>query len=205
MLRIGLTGSIAVGKSFVLARFGELGCRTTDADRIARQVVQPGSIGLEKIVGEFGRDILGEDGSLSRPRLGAIVFADEDRRRALNEILHPLIIEEQNRLLEEWERQDPDGIAVVEAALMIESGGFSRFDKLIVVHCAQEVQIERLMLRNNITLDEAERRIAAQMPQAEKMRYADFLIDSSGSAEETRRRTDEVYSALRAEQTHPLV
>lgn len=197
MLRIGLTGSIAVGKSFVLARFAELGCHTNDSDAIARQVVQQGSTGLELIIGEFGRELLNDDGSLNRRSLGAIVFADEERRRVLNEILHPLIIEAQNRLLCEWEVHNPNGIAIIEAALMIESGGYRRFDKLIVVHCDGEVQIERLMLRNRITRVEAEQRIAAQMPQAEKMRRADFLIDTSWSATETLDRTDAIYSTLR--------
>lgn len=196
MLRIGLTGSIAVGKSFVLARFAQLGCHTSDADRIARQVVGHGSTGLALLVSEYGREILNDDGSLDRARLGAIIFTDEGRRRKLNNILHPLIIEEQDRLLKELEERDPHGIAVIEAALMIESGGFRRFDKLIVVHCDEEKQIERLMQRNNISRVEAEQRIASQMPQAEKMRHADYLIDTSGSIEETLHNTDDVYRLL---------
>ncbi len=198
MLRVGLTGSIAVGKSFVLARLGELGCWTCDADRLARQVVEPGSEGLRQVVAEFGREVLDDDGSLDRTRLGAIVFRDEARRQTLNGILHPLIIAEQARLMNEWEARDLAGIAVVEAALMIESGGYRRFDKLVVVHCQPEAQITRLMKRNGVTRGEAEQRIAAQMPQTEKMAFADYLIDTSGDAAETTRRTDEVYRALRS-------
>lgn len=204
MLRVGLTGSIAVGKSFVLARFAQLGCRTSDADRIARQVVEPGSLGLKSIVAEFGSNVLDEKGFLNRALLGAIVFRDNERRSKLNQILHPLIIEEQNRLLDLWASEAPDAIAIIEAALMVESGGYRRFDKLIVVHCRTEVQIERLMLRNGITRSEAERRIAAQMPQMEKIRYADLLIDTSGSAAETLQRTNEVYATLRSLQQQSL-
>ena len=119
------------------------------------------------------------------------------KRELINSLLHPLIIAEQDELLRRWEREDPRGVGVVDAALLIESGGHGRFDKLVVVHCRPEVQLERLMRRNGYTREEAAARIAAQMPQAEKLRYADFKIDTSGSYEETRGRTGEVYAALR--------
>ena len=196
MLRVGLTGSIAVGKSVVLARFATLGCHTSDADHIARRVVEPGTSGLARLVTEFGRDILDPEGKLDRAALGAIIFGDTLRREQLNRILHPLIIEEQNRWLDDCEARDFASIAVIEAALMIESGGYRRFDKIVVVHCENERQVERLTERNGLTRDEAERRIAAQMPQAEKMRYADYLIDTSDDAAKTVARTDNVYSAL---------
>jgi dephospho-CoA kinase len=112
-------------------------------------------------------------------------------------VLHPFIIARQDEILGEWEREDPNGIGIVDAALMIESGGYKRFDKLIVVHCRPEVQLERLMLRSNLTMAEAQRRIASQMPQEEKQRYADYLIDTSDGFEPTRRRTIEVYNELR--------
>lgn len=199
MLRIGLTGSIAVGKSFVSAVLAELGCHVLDADKTAREVVASGTPGLRALVENFGEDVLLADGSLDRARLGAIIFADESKRTLLNSLLHPYIIAAQDEQLRQWEREDPSGIAVVDAALMIESGGYRRFDKLIVVHCRPEVQAERLMARNNLSLEEAERRIAAQMPQEEKMRYADFLIDTSEGFEPTRRKTIKVYEALRAQ------
>lgn len=197
MLRVGLTGSIATGKSFVSGVLAGLGCRVVDADELARRVVEPGTEGLRAVVEEFGAEVLSADGKLERARLGAIVFGDARRRERLNSILHPLIIAEQDALLRRWEREDARGVAVVDAALMIESGGHRRFDKLVVVHCRPEVQLERLMRRNNLSRAEAERRIAAQMPQEEKLRYADFSIDTSGSFEETRARTEEVYRALR--------
>jgi dephospho-CoA kinase len=197
MLRVGLTGSIGVGKSFVTSVFAELGCRVLDADRTAREVVAAGSPGLRAVVEAFGTEILQADGTLDRARLGAIVFADEAKRLLLNSILHPFIIAAQDEQLQKWEAEDASGIAVVDAALMIESGGYKRFDKLIVVHCRPEIQLERLMARNAISREEAARRIRAQMPQEEKMRYADFLIDSSDGFDDARRRTREVYEELR--------
>ncbi|MDQ3743425.1 MAG: dephospho-CoA kinase [Acidobacteriota bacterium] len=197
MLRVGLTGSIATGKSFVSGVLAGLGCRVVDADELARRVVEPGTEGLRAVVEEFGAEVLSADGALERARLGAMVFGDARRRERLNAILHPLIIAEQDALLRRWEEEDPHGIGVVDAALMIESGGYRRFDKLVVVHCRPEAQLERLMRRNSLSRVEAERRIAAQMPQEEKLRYADFSIDTSGSFEETRARTEEVYKALR--------
>ncbi|HZI61850.1 MAG TPA: dephospho-CoA kinase [Pyrinomonadaceae bacterium] len=197
MLRIGLTGSIAAGKSFVTSVFAELGCRVLDADQTAREVVMPGAAGLEAVVQSFGRDVLAPDGTLDRARMASIVFADDEKRLRLNHILHPFIIARQDEILRGWEREDPNGIAIVDAALMIESGGYKRFDKLIVVHCRPEVQLGRLMLRDKLTLAEAQRRIASQMPQEEKQRYADFLIDTSDGFEPTRERTAEVYKELR--------
>jgi len=197
MLKVGLTGSIGVGKSFVTSVFAELGCRVLDADSTAREVVGLGTPGLRAVADAFGSDILSPDGTLDRARLGALVFSDEEKRLRLNSILHPFIIAVQNEQLGEWEKEDPHAIAVVDAALMIESGGYSRFDKLIVVHCRTEIQIQRLMARNAISNEEAERRIAAQMPQDEKKRYADFLIDTSSGFQDTRRRTEEVFGQLR--------
>ena len=197
MLKVGLTGSIAVGKTFVLGVLSELGCHVIDADVVARQVALPGSPGLKAVIDAFGEEVLKSDGSLNRARLGEIVFADEAKRQQLNSILHPFIIAAQDAQLRELELQDPKGIVVVDAALMIESGGYQRFDKLIVVHCRPEVQLQRLMRRNKLSREEAEQRIATQMPQEEKKRYADYLIDTSGEFAETRRQTEEVYHALR--------
>lgn len=197
MLKVGLTGSIAVGKSFVVSVLAELGCVTFDADKIAHSVMEPGCPAYEDIVREFGKPVLAPDGLIDRQKLGAIVFADEDRRRRLNAIVHPRVIEKQNRLLKDAEETDPDGIAIIDAALMIESGGYRRFDKLIVVYCDRQTQIERLMLRNQITREEAEQRVAAQMSSDEKRAYADYQIDTSGTFDDTRRRVVEVLDALK--------
>jgi dephospho-CoA kinase len=198
MLKIGLTGSIAVGKSFVLDVLRELGARTIDADAVAREVVEPGTAGLKAVVGEFGAEILKPDGSLNRAALGSIVFADEAKRQKLNSILHPNIIARQDEIMRQWEKETPDAIAVVDAALMIESGGYKRLDRLIVVHCQTQVQLERLMKRNNISREEAERRITAQMPQEEKKKHADYLIDTSEGFESARQQTMVVWQELRS-------
>ena len=196
MLRVGLTGSIGVGKTFVASVFIELGCHVLDADQTAREVVMPGTPGLKALVEEFGDDILATDGTLDRKRLGALIFADQSKRQRLNHILHPFIIARQDEILNGWEAEDPDGIGIVDAALMIESGGYKRFDKLIVVHCRPEVQLERLMLRDKLSREEALRRINSQMPQEEKQQFADYLIDTSDGFELTRSRSVEIYNQL---------
>src|SRR5687767_4052961 len=185
MLRVGLTGSIAVGKSFVSGLLAEMGCRVADADAVARRVVEPGAEGLRRVVGAFGAWVLRPDGTLDREGLGAVVFKDASKRELLNSLLHPLIMAEQDALMRRWEREEPRGVGVVDAALLIESGGFKRFDKVLVVHCRPEVQLERLMKRNGLPCEEAERRIAAQMPQEEKLRHADFQIDTSEGFDDT--------------------
>ena len=198
MLRVGLTGSIAVGKSFVLDVLAELGCRVLDADRTAREVVVQGAAGLKAVVEEFGSDVLKADGSLDRAKLGTIVFANEQERARLNSILHPFIIAKQDEQMGGWEKEDPSGVAVVDAALMIESGGYRRFDKVIVVYCGPEVQLQRLMARDGLSREAAEQRIAAQMTQEEKKKRADFLIDTSDGFESARQQTEEVFQKLGA-------
>ena len=197
MLRVGLTGSIAVGKSFVAGVLAELGCHVLDADKTAREVVAAGTPGLRAVREKFGEEVLQPDGTLDRARLGSIVFADERARVLLNSILHPFIIAAQDEQLRRWAEEDPQGIGIVDAALMIESGGYKRFDKLIVVHCRPEVQLQRLMERNHLSLEEAERRVRAQMSQEEKKSFADYLIDTSEGFIRTRQETEEVYRALR--------
>ncbi len=197
MLKVGLTGSIAVGKSFVCEVFRELGALVLDADRTAREVVAPKTSGLKAIVEAFGARVLTANGELDRTKLGAIIFADERKRQLLNRIVHPLVIEKQDEWLKKCERENAGAICIVDAALMIESGGYKRFDKLIVVWCEPSIQLERLMRRNNLTEAEALTRIGAQMPQTEKKRFADFLIDTSDGFEPTRRRTNEIFEQLK--------
>lgn len=196
LLRVGLTGSIGVGKSFVAGVLEELGCHVVDADQTAREVVMRGSPGLASVVSAFGVGVLREDGTLNRAKLGAIVFPDQKQRELLNSILHPYIIARQDELLREWEKKDPFGIGIIDAALMIESGGYKRFDKLIVVHCRPEVQLERLRTRDGLSESEARQRIDAQISQEEKCKFADYLIDTSDGFEATRARTAAVFSEL---------
>ncbi len=196
MLKVGLTGSIAVGKSHVCDVFRELGCRVLDADQTARDVVRKGTPGLSKIVEAFGQSVIAADGELDRPKMAAIVFADEEKRLLLNSIVHPLVFEAQNQWLADREAEDPDGIAIVDAALMIESGGYKRFDKLIVVWCEPDIQLQRLKRRDRLSEDEAEKRVRSQMPQDEKKKFADFLIDTSGSFESTRVQCIQVHRSL---------
>jgi dephospho-CoA kinase len=151
---------------------------------------------LKALTEAFGEEILNADGSLDRKQLGTLIFADQSQRERLNHILHPFIIARQDEILREWEVEDPSGIGIVDAALMIESGGYKRFDKLIVVHCRPEVQLERLMLRDKLSRAEAERRINSQMSQEEKQKFADYLIDTSDGFDLTKARTVEVYNQL---------
>ena len=197
MLKVGLTGSIAVGKSYVCEVLRELGAVVLDADETAREVVARETFGLQKIVENFGIEVLLANGELNREKLGAIVFADKAKRQLLNSIVHPLVIEAQNEWLAARESDNPEGIAVIDAALMIESGSYKRFTKLIVVWCKPALQLRRLMFRNNLSEAEAVRRISAQMPQEEKKRYADFLIDTTAGFEDTRRQTIEVFNRLK--------
>jgi len=196
VLAVGLTGSIATGKSFVTEYLHELGAEVIDADQAARMVVEKGTPGLEAVVREFGTEVLAADGTLDRKKLGSIVFADESKRLKLNSIIHPLVIEMQDEWLASVEERNKDAIAVVDAALMIESGGYKRFDKLIVVVCEPAVQLARLMARDNLSENEARRRIEAQMPQDDKRKFADLVIDTSKGYEDTKRQTREIFASL---------
>lgn len=197
MFKIGLTGGIATGKSYVISVLRELGCEVLDADLTAREVVEPGQPAFNEIVNHFGREILSPDGTLDRAKLGAAIFALPAQREKLNAIVHPRVFEAQERWLAEIANRNPQPIAIIDAALMIETGSYRRFDKLIVVYCEPEIQIERLMARNNFSREEALARISAQMPSAEKLKYADFTINTSLGFEDTRRQVEALYSQLR--------
>jgi dephospho-CoA kinase len=197
MLRAGLTGSIAVGKSYVCEVFRELGAFVLDADQTAREVVAPDTKGLKAIVENFGTDVLQPNGELDRTKLGGVVFSDERKRQLLNRIVHPLVIEKQDDWLRTRERENPNAICIIDAALMIESGGHKRFDKIIVVWCDAEIQLQRLMLRNNLGAAEAAKRINSQMTQEEKKNYADFLIDTSEGFDSAKKQTEEIFGQLK--------
>ncbi len=197
MLKVGLTGSIAVGKSFVCECLRELGCHVLDADITSREVVAKGTDGLAEIVRHFSKDVVQADGELDRKKMGSIVFANAEKRELLNSIVHPRVIESQDKWIRDVESADPDGIAIIDAALMIESGGYRRFNKIIVVWCEPAIQLRRLMERENLSEDAAKMRISAQMTQDEKKRFADYLIDASSGFDDTRRQVKSLVSQLR--------
>ncbi len=196
MRRVGLTGGIASGKSTVSRMLGELGVPVIDADAIARDAVAPGSAALAAIVEAFGAGVLTGENALNRARLGEIVFSDPSRRKILEGILHPVIIAEQDRRLEELEAEGNAPLAVVDAALMIESGGWKRFDLIVVVDCGESQQISRLRRRSGMDEAEARRRVAAQMPLSEKVKYADRVIDNRGSVADARRQVEALVKSL---------
>ena len=185
MLRYGLTGGIASGKSAVAAMLREMGFPVLDADPIAHKLLEPGQPAREEILREFGADLAGADGRIDRAKLGAIVFADPDRLAKLNAILHPRVEQILLKQYEEWERSGVRDAGFVEAALLVESGFVSHLDGLIVAWCEPEQQLERLKARGMSEVD-AKRRILAQLPLEEKLLRATYSIDCSGTMESTR-------------------
>jgi dephospho-CoA kinase len=198
MLKVGLTGGLASGKSFVAQALADLGCHLIKADDIGREIMQPGGEAFDAVVKEFGPGILTPGGSIDRKRLAAEVFSRPERLAALNRLVHPPVIRRQDELMEALAARDPKGIAVVEAAIIIEAGTYRRFDKLILAVCSQEQQIERAMLRDGIGREGALERLRSQMPLEEKRQFADYVIDTSGSREETLRQAAEVYNRLQS-------
>jgi dephospho-CoA kinase len=193
-LLVGLTGGIATGKSTVSDLLRALGCVIIDADVLAREVVRPGEPALARVVAEFG-DVLRPDGTLDRAKVAAIVFAEPERRRRLEAILHPAIRERFLARLDALERDGFDGLVVFDAPVMIESGNYKHMDRLVVVVTDEATQRARLVARDADAAD-GERRIASQMPLADKARLADYVIDNSGDRAATEARTREVHAAL---------
>jgi dephospho-CoA kinase len=197
-LLVGLTGGLATGKSTVSEILKSLGCVVLDADVLAREVVEPGQPALATIAEEFGRDVLGPDGALDRKRLGAIVFTDPARRKRLEAITHPAIRDRFLARLAELEARGYEGLVVWDAPVMIESGGYQNMDRLVVVITAEATQRARALSRDGDPAD-VERKIASQMPLADKAKLADYVIDNSGDRAATEARTREVHAALLAE------
>jgi len=192
---IGLTGGIASGKSTAARTLAELGARVVDADAIAREIVAPGQPALAEIVRAFGREMLLPDGTLDRKRLGAVIFADADKRRALNAITHPRIaMETQARLGRLREEGVP--VAVYEAALLVENRVHEALDGLIVVVCDEAAQLARLMGRDGYSEADARARIAAQAPVAEKVKAATWVVDTSGPLTDTKRQLARVWEEI---------
>jgi len=209
MLRVGLTGGIASGKSSVGAMFVELGAHLIQADAVAHSLMLPGRPVYAEVVRRFGTEILNSDGTIDRPKLAEAAFGTSGgaapRVRELNEIVHPAVIAEENAWMEEVGRREADSIAIVEAALILESRATERFDRLIVVTCRPEQRVRRFATRLGISeeaaRDEVNRRMAAQIPDDEKIRAADFVIDNSGSLDATEQEVKQIFAALRRDGT----
>ena len=195
MLRLGLTGGIASGKSTVAAMLRELGFSVLDADSLAHKIVEPGQPAYEEVLREFGSAITDGQGRVDRAKLGALVFAERTKLDRLNAIVHPRVAEAVLRQFDEWQREGTRDAAFVEAALLIESGIHKQLDGLVVAWCRPEQQLERLAARG-LSEDEARRRISAQMPVEEKLRHATERIDCSGTLEQTRRQVEALGARL---------
>ncbi len=198
MVKIGLTGGIASGKSTVSREFEKLGAVIIDADQIARELIAPHKPLWRKLIDRFGNEIQRGDLSIDRLTLGKRVFADKTEREALNRIMHPEIKGEIHRRLREIRKGNPDAVVLVDAALLIETGTVKEMDKVIVVSANQSNQIKRLVERDGLTKDEAMCRIRAQMPQGEKLKYADYVVNTDGSLEEIRKRVRSIYGEVMA-------
>ena len=197
MLRVGLTGGIASGKTTVGRMFVELGARLIDSDVIVHELFRAGEAVNQAVVGAFGDRMRAADGSIDRTVLGEVVFNNPQARERLNSIVHPAVIQRQQDWLDELASREPDAVGIVDAALMVEVGTYRNYDKLIVVVCDPDVQRQRLRHRSGLSDEQVEARIRSQMPMEEKAKYADYVIDSSGSLEDTRRQVEAVFRELK--------
>ena len=196
MLIVALTGGIATGKSVVAKVFEELGCYIHHADKIAHDLMKPEKPAWKKIVAHFGKKILNEDKTINRSQLGTIIFRDEKERRFLNELIHPLVFEKKKEIINRLKKEGRYKIFVSEAALTIEAGFADFFAKIITIYCKKEVQIKRLMERDGISRTKAIKKIKSQMQPEKKLKYADYIIDSSGSLQSTVEQTERIYRNL---------
>ncbi len=206
MLKVGLTGGLASGKSFAAAEFERLGCRLLHADAIGRGILSDDAEARAEVVSAFGSGILDSDGGIARRELASVAFADERSLERLNAIIHPRVFRRIDEFFREIESSHPYAVAMVEAAIMLESGSYRRYDRLVLAACPRRTQIQRFVEREGGTAAEAESRMARQMPLADKLTYADFVIDTSGTEERTLGQVREVYAKLRAaaERTDPV-
>ncbi len=196
MLIVALTGGIASGKSVVAEVLEELGCYIHHADKIAHDLMEPEKPTWKKIVAHFGKKILNEDKTINRSRLGKIIFSDEKERRFLNELIHPLVLEKKKEVSSRLEKEGHYNIFISEAALTIEAGFAGFFDKIVMTYCKKEVQKKRLMERDGISRKQTMKIIKSQMQPQEKLKYADYIIDTSSSLQSTVEQTERVYRNL---------
>jgi dephospho-CoA kinase len=198
MLHVGLTGGYASGKSFVGHALAELGCFLIQLDELGHQVIEPGAEAYEAVLKEFGREILNTDGTINRRRLGAQVFGWPERLQKLSALVHPPVRAREMKLAADFAAANPNGIAVSEAAILVETGRYRDYARLIVAVCREEQQVERAIARDHLTREEVLDRLHRQMPLGEKIKYADYVIDTSGSKEHTLEQTRAVYQSLRS-------
>jgi dephospho-CoA kinase len=198
MLRVGLTGGLASGKTFVGDALAQLGCHVIRADDLGHQVLLPGGEAYDAVVNEFGDQILDDDGMIDRRRLAALVFDNPDKLAKLNSLVHPPVTRRERAMEEDIARRDPRAIAVVEAAILVETGSYKKFDKLIVAVCTPEQQLERAMKRSSYTREEVMARLSRQLSLEEKVKVADYTVDTSGTKERTLEQVRQVYESLRS-------
>jgi len=196
ILRAGLTGGIASGKTTIGEILAELGAFVIDADALAHAVMEPGASAYSRVVKRFGREMLDDQDRIVRPRLAERVFHDEQARLALNHIVHPEVMAEADRLLAAYTPRGRARVAIFDAALLVETGLYRDFHRLIVARCSRDTQIRRLLARDRLTTGEAEARIDSQAPLEKKLEVADYVIDTEGTLRETRKRTEGVNAAL---------
>jgi dephospho-CoA kinase len=213
LLKVGLTGGIASGKSVVGEMLAGLGAHVIQADVLAHELMQPGQPVYEDVVRHFGRGILDADGRVNRPRLAEVAFGNRSggqvsRIKELNQIVHPAVIQREDNWMAEIGRRQPNAVAVVEAALILEAGVGERFDRMIVVTCRPEQRVRRwaqkMKMQQEDARSEVSRRMAAQLPDEKKIEAADYIIDNSGSLDDTQRQVREVFTKLRDEATRKV-
>lgn len=198
-MRVGLTGGYASGKTFVASELERLGCLVIYADKLGHQVLLPGGEAYTPVVEAFGIDILDGHGLIDRKKLGRLVFSSPEQLAILNKYVHPAVFRMEDRLLKMYAATHPHGIAVVEAAILIETGRYAEFDRLILTACSEELQIARAMARDNAREEQVRARIRLQMPLGEKRAFADYVVETGGSLLETKRQVKEIFDQLRHE------
>ncbi|HUI81232.1 MAG TPA: dephospho-CoA kinase [Bryobacteraceae bacterium] len=197
MLRVGLTGGLACGKSFVGQALAGYGCLLIEADELGHEVLSRGGEAYEPVIQAFGGGIVGADGQIDRRRLAATVFGDVEALKRLNALVHPVVVRREEQTIAAFGAREPHGIAVVEGAILIETGSYKRFDRLILVVCSPEQQLERAMRRDGAVESDVRARLRNQMSLEEKRKFADFVIDTSHDKEDTLRQARTVYEELR--------
>jgi dephospho-CoA kinase len=197
MLKVGLTGGLACGKSYVGEILRDLGCLLIQADELGHAVLAPGGEAYDEVVREFGKEILDSAGRIERRALAAQVFGAPDRLARLNQLVHPSVFHREDQMLADFAQREPQGIAVVEAAILIETGSYPRYDRIVLVTCREEQQVERALRRAGASESDVRARLSRQMPMEEKRKYAHFVIDTSGEKEDTVRQTRAVFQELR--------